>query len=81
MDNVLNAITNTAAASAGYAENWRDFGSNLLANGIANGIGLKFEKLPYTRGVGATSLGRRVIKQGINSFADKFKNIFYNPDE
>jgi len=76
MDNVLNAITNTAAASAGYAENWRDFGANLLANGIANGVGLQGEKLPIWRAVGAT--GKKIIKQSINSFADKGKEMFYD---
>ena len=78
MDSVLNAVANTGIASAGYAENWKDFGTNLVANGVANGIGLGFEKVPFTRGVMATNLGRKFIKQGLNSLADKAKNLFYN---
>lgn len=45
----LNAFTDTINASAGYAKNWNDFGTNLVANGAANWLGLKFEQLPRKR--------------------------------
>ena len=75
----LNAFTDTLNASAGYAENWNDFGTNLAVNGVANTIGLKAEQLPFWRAVGST--GKKIVKQGINSFADKAKNIFYNEED
>jgi hypothetical protein len=71
----INAATDTLNASAGYAENWNDFGTNLAVNGIANTLGLPIDKIPYTRGV--SIVGRKFIKQGINSIADKLKNIYY----
>lgn len=71
----INAATDTFNASAGYAENWNDFGTNLAVNGIANTLGLPIDKIPYTRGV--SIVGRKFIKQGINSIADKLKNIYY----
>ena len=69
MDNVLNAITNTAAASAGYAENWRDFGSNLLANGAGNAIGVKMNQLPFFRAAGVSA--RKALTQGVNCVTGK----------
>ena len=83
----LNAATDTLNASAGYAENWDDFGTNLAVNGIANNIGLQVEQLPMWRAAGSTlgkffaKNGLKTVKQGINSFADKMKNIYYNDDE
>lgn len=80
LENAFNAATDTLNASAGYAENWKDFGTNLAVNGAANMAGLALDKIPYTRGGGI--VGRKFIKQGINSFADKMKNVFYkNGDE
>lgn len=83
----LNVATDTLNASAGYAENWDDFGTNLAVNGIANNIGLQVEQLPMWRAAGSTlgkffaKNGLKTVKQGINSFADKMKNIYYNDDE
>ena len=83
----LNAFTDTINASAGYAENWNDFATNLAVNSIANNIGLHAEQLPIWRAVGNTigkftsNQGRKFIKQGINSFGDKLKNTFYNSDD
>ena len=75
----FNALTDTLNASAGYAGNLNDFVTNLAANGAANVAGLALDKIPYTRGGGI--VGRKFIKQGINSFADKMKNIFYKNDD
>ena len=33
VNKALNAAADTLNASAGYAENWNDFGNNLVANG------------------------------------------------
>ena len=83
----FNALTDTLNASAGYAENWNDFLTNLAVNGIANNVGLTVDKIPYLRAVGSTA-GKFVaknspkfIKQGINSSADKLKNMYYKEDE
>ena len=78
LKNAMNATTDTLAASVGYAENWKDFGANMMANGLANGIGLYKERLPFTRGLNAT--GKKVFTQGVNYIADKTKNMFYNRD-
>ena len=80
---VLNAATDTLNASAGYAENWNDFGTNLVANGTANAIGLKAEQLPLWRASARplVQLGKKFIKQGINSSADKLKNMYYYDEE
>lgn len=83
----FNALTDTLNASAGYAENWNDFGTNLAVNGAANIAGLTLDKIPYLRAVGSTSSkfiarnGPKFIKQGINSFADKLKNMYYKKDK
>lgn len=83
----LNAATDTLNASAGYAENWDDFWTNLAVNGAANNIGLQVEQLPMWRAAGSTlgkffaKNGLKTVKQGINSFADKMKNMYYNDDE
>lgn len=79
----LNAFTDTINASAGYAENWNDFGTNLVANGAANWLGLKFEQLPIFRASAKPlmQLGKKFFKQGINSSADKAKNLFYKKDD
>ena len=79
----LNAFTDTLNASAGYAENWNDFGTNLAVNGIANNIGLQAEQLPIWRASAKPimQLGKKIFKQGINSSADKMKNTFYNKDD
>jgi len=83
VNKALNAATDTLNASAGYAENWNDFGTNLIANGAANTLGLKIDKIPYTRAFG--NIGRKAFTQGINQgtnyLADKAKNIFYSNDE
>ena len=75
VNKALNAATDTLNASAGYAENWNDFGTNLIANGAANTLGFPIDKIPYTRG--GSIVGRKFIKQGINSVADKLKNMYY----
>ena len=77
-----NALTDTINASAGYAENWNDFGTNLVANGIANTIGLKAEQLPIFRASTRPIMqfGKKFIKEGINYFGDKMNNIFYNDE-
>lgn len=83
----LNAATDTLNASAGYAENWDDFWTNLAVNGAANNIGLQVEQLPMWRAAGSTlskffaKNGLKTVKQGINSFADKMKNMYYNDNE
>ena len=70
----LNAATDTLNASAGYAENWDDFWTNLAVNGAANNIGLQVEQLPMWRAAGSTlgkffaKNGLKTVKQGINSF-------------
>ena len=78
-----NALTDTLNASAGYAENWKDFGLGLISNGIANGIGYKAKYLPSGRALG--NIGRKAftqgISQGINYFTDNLKNIFYDRDK
>ena len=75
----FNALTDTISASAGYADDWDDFGTNLAVNGIANVIGLKAEHLPLWRASARPliKLGKKFVKQGINSSADKAKNMFY----
>lgn len=83
----FNAFTDTLNASAGYAENWNDFGTNLAVNGIANMVGLQVEQLPAWRAAGSTlgkfvaKNGLKTVKQGINSVADKLKNMYYSDDE
>ena len=83
VNKALNAATDTLNASAGYAENWKDFRTNLIANGTANFLGLKADKLPLGRAVG--NVGRKAFTQGINTgmnyLADKTKNIFYNDNQ
>ena len=79
VNKALNAATDTLNASAGYAENWKDFGTNLIVNGAANTLGLPIDKIPYTRG--GSIVGRKFIKQGINSFADKMKNMYYTDEK
>ena len=80
----LNAFTDTINASAGYAENWNDFATNLAVNGLANSAGLGLEQLPIGRAFNSSSgkkllaNGYKAAKQGINSFADKLKNMYYN---
>lgn len=83
----LNAATDTLNASAGYAENWDDFWTNLAVNGAANMVGLQVEQLPMWRAAGSTlgkffaKNGLKTVKQGINSFTDKMKNMYYNDNE
>ena len=79
----FNALTDTINASAGYAQSKDDFLTNLAVNGIANIIGLKAEQLPLWRASARplTQFGKKFIKQGINSSADKMKNIYYNEQE
>ena len=79
----FNAFTDTLNASAGYAENWNDFGTNLAVNGIANAAGLPIDVIPFTRAAGRplVQFGKKFIKQGINSSADKMKNMYYKEDE
>ena len=86
LNNISNAITNTGIASAGYAEDWKDFRTNLIANGLANGVGLVLDSLPIWRAIGSTggklfTGGRKITKQGINYFTDKAKNTFYNDEQ
>ena len=79
----LNALTDTLNASAGYAENWNDFGTNLAVNGVANIVGLKAEQLPIFRASARplVQFGKKFIKQGINFSADKMKNVYYKNEE
>ena len=79
----FNALTDTLNASAGYAENWNDFGTNLAVNGIANIIGLTAEQLPLWRASARplTQFGKKFFKQGINSSADKVKNMYYKEED
>ena len=79
----FNAFTDTLNASAGYAENWNDFGTNLAVNGIANNVGLIADKIPLGRAAGRplVQFGKKIFKQGINSSADKMKNMYYKKDE
>ncbi len=78
MDNALNAVANTGIASAGYAENWKDFGTNLIANGIANTVGVKINQLPLTRGAGVGT--RKVLTQGVNYITNKISDAVNNKD-
>ena len=86
-DEAMWGATATLTASAGYAENWNDFGNNLVVNGIANTAGLAFDAIPFLRAVGSTSgkfiakNGPKFIKQGINSIADKMKNMYYSDED
>ena len=79
----FNALTDTINASAGYAENWNDFGTNLVANGAANIIGLTAEQLPIFRASARpiVQIGKKIFKQGVNSSADNAKKLFYKKDE
>ena len=79
----FNALTDTLNASAGYAENWNDFGTNLTVNGIANNVGLITDKIPLGRAAGRplVQFGKKIFKQGINSSADKMKNMYYKKDK
>lgn len=69
----------TLAASAGYAKNWKDFGENLIANGVANTAGLIFDQLSRSKGVGR--LIRKPVKQLLNYSTDKAKNWYYDGDD
>ena len=79
----LNAFTDTLNASVGYANNWNDFATNLAVNGAANWLGLKAEQLPIFRALARPlmQLGKKIFKQGINSSADKLKNMYYKNNE
>ena len=83
----LNAFTDTLNASAGYAQNWKDFGTNLAVNGIANSAGLGLEGLPIGRAFNSNTgkklltNGYKFARQGINSSADKIKNVYYKEDD
>ncbi len=50
-------------------------------------VGLTFDAIPILRTLGSNTGknllrgGKKLIKQGINSFADKMKNMYYNDDE
>ena len=83
VNKALNAATDTMNASAGYAENWKDFGNNLVVNGMANTAGLITDKVPLGRAAGRPLVqwGKKVLKQGINSSADKLQNMYYNNGE
>ena len=83
LENAINAATDTLNASAGYAENWKDFGENMVANGVANWLGLKAEQLPVFRASAKplTHLGKKFLRQGINSSADKMKDMFYDDEK
>ncbi len=81
---LMNAITDTALASLGYTEDWKDFNDNLATNGMANYLGYKVDSLlPATRN--AAKPIRQILKnafskQGANYFADKTKSLVYNDD-
>lgn len=77
---VLNAATDTMNASIGYSQNWSDFGTNLVANGLANSIGLAAEYLPGGRALGV--IGRKALTQGANYLTNKTKDaLLYNNKE
>ena len=52
-------------------------------NGAANWLGLKAEQLPIFRALARPlmQLGKKIFKQGINSSADKLKNMYYKNNE
>ena len=83
----LNALTDTGLASIGYAQNLDDFAANLVANGLANIAGLGLERLPIGRAFNSSTgkkllaKGYKFARQGLNSVADKLKNMYYNNDE
>ena len=79
----FNALTDTINASVGYAEDWDDFATNLVVNGIANTAGLPIDVIPFTRAAGRPLVqwGKKVFKQGINSSADKMKKMYYKEGE
>ncbi len=83
----LNAFTDTINASAGYANNWNDFEANLVANGLANIVGLGLEGLPIGRAFNSSAgkkllaKGYKFARQGLNSVADKLKNMYHNNGE
>ena len=77
---LMNAITDTALASSGYAENWKDFFINLAVNGAANTIGYKNNISPLMRGVPRSRPINKFLKQGVNYLADKTKSLVYNDD-
>ena len=83
----FNALTDTLMASVGYAQNGDDFLTNLAVNGIANAAGLTFDAIPILRTLGSNTgknllnSGKKFIKQGINSFADKAKNMLYSNED
>lgn len=70
----------------GITENYPQYTTNFWGN-AANNIGLQVEQLPMWRAAGSTlgkffaKNGLKTVKQGINSFADKMKNMYYNNDE
>ena len=70
----------------GITENYPQYTTNFWGN-AANNIGLHVEQLPMWRAAGSTlgkffaKNGLKTVKQGINSFADKMKNMYYNNDE
>ncbi len=76
---IADATVSTLAASAGYAKNWKDFGENLIANGVANTAGLIFDQLSRSKGVGR--LIRKPVKQLLNYSTDKAKNWYYDGDD
>ncbi len=80
---IANATVDTLLASAGYAENWKDFFENLPVEAIANIAGLHAEKLPWGRAFGIPFMkyGRKPFKELINYGADKAKNWYYDDDE
>ena len=80
---ILNAGVGTLMASLGYAETPKDFLINLPVYGIANTVGSIVDNIPLWRASvrPLVQFGRKFIKQGINSSADKLKNIYYNDDE
>lgn len=70
----------------GITENYPQYTTNFWGN-AANNIGLQVEQLPMWRAAGSTlgkffaKNGLKTVKQGINSFADKMKNMYHNNDE
>ena len=79
LNRFINALTDTINASAGYAENWNDFGVNLGINGVGNGIGFYINQSPAGRVLG--NVGRKIIPQSINYLADNIKNMIYSKDK
>ena len=77
---VLNAATDTMNASIGYSQDFNDFATNLVVNGLANSVGLATEYLPGGRALGV--IGRKALTQGANYLTNEVKDeLLYNRED